>query len=180
MSAVLTRLLRPRVAFALAVAALVVACGWQLRMVTRPWRESGELSRRVSASIEQVAGRASPGDLLLLSVPELYEGCWMWSWASPFALRPPFQQNDLTRDLVVLERGPVYYYPEKWAQHPSFARMREATGAAWIVSVTPPRDVQVTFVERERVASVLSQPGLNLGAGDSFDRLIAGFTAKQQ
>ena len=180
LSVVLMRLLKQRVVFALVMLALVVACGWQLRVVTRPWRESGELSRRVSASIEQVAGRASPGDLLLLNVPELYEGCFMWSWASPFALRPPFQQNDLTRDLVVLERVPVYFQPEKWAEHPSFARIREAAGAAWIVSATPPRDVQVIFVERERVASVLSQPGLNLGAGDSFERLIAGFTAKQQ
>jgi hypothetical protein len=179
LSALLVRLLAKRTAFTAALIALTLASGWHLRAVGRLWRESGELSRQVSASIKVVADQASPGDLLLLDVPELYEGRWMWSWASPFALRPPFQERDLARDFIVLERASVYFYPEKWAEHPSLPRVRKYVGRAWIVSALPHQDVQVTLVPPERVASVLAQPGLDLGAGGSFEHLIAALAEKK-
>jgi hypothetical protein len=179
LSAVFTRLLGQRVAFATVMAILVVACGWQLRIAEGPWRGAARLSKEVSVSIEQVADKASPGDLLLLSVPERNEAAFIWSWASPFALRPPFQRRDLTQDFVVLEREPVYFFPGKWSEHPSFARMREHVGAAWIVSAMPWEKVKINSVAPARVASVLAQPDLNLGAPGSFERLIAGLTDKQ-
>jgi hypothetical protein len=180
LSALLARLLGRRFVFGASMAVLVLACAWQLRKAEGDWRASGKLSKQVSVSIEQVADRASPGDLLLLNVPDHHESTFMWSWASPFALRPPFRQRDLTREFVVLERGPVYFNPDKWAEHPSFARMREKVGAAWIVSAMRPGTVEVIFVAPERVASVLKQPGLNLGTDGSFERLIAALTDKEQ
>jgi hypothetical protein len=186
LSAVFARLLGRRFVFAGVIAVLALACGWQLRIAEGPWRGAGRLSKQVSESIKQVAGRASAGDLLLLNVPANNEGAFMWSFASPFALRPPFQQRDLTRDFVVLEREPVYFHPEKWAEHPSFARLRVHAGAAWIVSPMSPGptgasdEVQIVTVAPERVASVLAQPDLRLGAKNSFDRLIAGLTDKKQ
>ena len=183
LSAVFTRLLARRFAFAAVMAVLVIACGWQLRIAEGPWRGGAKLSKQISVAIEQVSGRASTGDLLLLDVPERNESAFIWAWASPFALRSPFQQRDLTQDFVVLERQPVYFHPDSWAEHPSFARMRKDVAAAWIVSAMPqglPGNVQVIFIAPERVASVLAQPDLNLGATGSFDRLIAGLTDKKQ
>ena len=180
LSAVSARLLGRRSAFAAAMAVVVLAGGWQLRKAEGGWRAAGRLSRATSLMVEQVAGRASPGDLVLLNVPDRNDNAFIWSWASPFALRPPFQQRDLTRDFVVLEREPVYFNPDQWAAHPSIARMRERVGSAWIVSAMPPGDVQLISVPAERVASVLKQPDLNLGAKGSFDRLIAGLTDKKQ
>jgi hypothetical protein len=58
--------------------------------------------------------------------------------------------------------------------------MREKVGAAWIVSAMRPGTVEVIFVAPERVASVLKQPGLNLGTDGSFERLIAALTDKEQ
>jgi hypothetical protein len=181
LSAVTAGLLRRRFVFAGVMAVLVLACGWQLRIAEEPWREAGRLSEQLSESVKQVAGRASPGDLLLLNVPAKSERAFIWSWASPFALRPPFQQSDLTQDFVVLESEPVYFQPEKWAEHPSFARLREHTGAGWIMSaMSPSGEVQIIFVEPVAVASALAQPDLKLGTKDSFDRLIAGLTDKKQ
>jgi hypothetical protein len=183
LSAVFTRLLARRFAFAAVMAVLVVACGWQLRIAEGPWRGAAKLSKQISVSIEEVSRRGSTGDLLLLNVLDHNGKAFIWSWASPFALRPPFQQRDLTQDFVVLERQPVYFNPDKWAEHPSLALMRKNAAAAWIVSAMPygpPGKVQVIFVAPERVASVLSQPDLNLGATGSFDRLIAGLTDRNQ
>jgi hypothetical protein len=179
-SAFSTRLLGRRFAFATAMAVLVIACGWQLRRAEGSWRAAGKLSKQVSASIGQVAGKASPGDLLLLNVPGRNDNAFIWAWASPFALRPPFQHRDLTQEFVVLERELVYFNQDLWAEHPSFARMREHLGGAWIVSAMPPDNGQIIFVAPERVASALAQPDLNLGATGSFDRLIAGLTDKKQ
>jgi hypothetical protein len=183
LSVVSAQLLRRRFVFAGVMTAFILACGWQLRIEEGSWRGAGKLSKQVSESIEQVAARASAGDLLLLNVPENNERAFIWSWASPFALRPPFQERDLTRDFIVLEREPVYFNPDKWAEHPSIARMRGHAGAAWIVSAMPPvpsGEVQVLFVEPDRVASVLTQPDLNLGVKGSFDRLIVRLTDKKQ
>jgi len=180
LSAGFTRLLGQRVAFAIVMAILVVSCGWQLRVAEGPWRGAAKLSKDVSVSIGQVADKASLGDLLLLNVPERNDAAFIWSWASPFALRPPFQQRDLTRDFVVLERQPVYFFPDKWSENPSFARMREHVGAAWIVSTTPSGMVNINSAAPALVESVLAQPDLNLGAPGSFERLIDGLTDKQQ
>jgi hypothetical protein len=183
LSAVLTRLLARRFAFAAVVAVLVIACGWKLRILEGPWRGAAKLSKQISVAIEQVSGRASIGDLLLLDVPENNGSAFIWAWASPFALRPPFQQRDLTQDFVVLERQPIYFYPDRWAENPTFARIRKDVAAAWIVSAMPlgrPGNVQVIFVAPARVASVLAQPDLNLGTAGSFDRLIADLTDKKQ
>jgi hypothetical protein len=187
LSAVFARLAGRRFVFAGVMAILILACGWQLRIAEGPWRGAGRLSKQVSESIRQVADKASAGDLLLLNVPaNNNERAFIWSFASPFALRPPFQQRDLTRDFVVIEREPIYFYPDLWPQHPSFARLRAHAGAAWIISAMSPgpggepHDVQILSATPERVASVLAQPDLNLGTSGSFDRLIVGLTDKKQ
>ena len=77
-----------------------------------------------------------------MSVPEFYREGWFWSWATPFAVRPPFTDEDLNQAFRMVERPPTYCCPpDQW-----WAARRAAV--TMLVDATAPQEV--AYVEFER------------------------------
>jgi hypothetical protein len=117
----------------LACGAIVLAglfCAGRFEHAVAPWRRAAKISERLSAEIARQLPQLQPGELLLLDVPAVHEGVWLWSWAAPFALQPPFQK--LSAADRALTRPAAYYAPHLWTQQPAFAALTEATGAVLI------------------------------------------------
>jgi hypothetical protein len=93
-----------------------------------PWRHAAKVSERVTTEVARLAPDLKPGEILLLEVPEVFEGVWMWSWSVPFALQPPFMlSSSLPR--VALVRPAAFYAVQFWAQQPALSSLPEAPAA---------------------------------------------------
>lgn len=117
-----------------------------------PWRHAQKVSERVVAEISRTAPQLRAGEILLLDVPDVYEGVWMWSAAVPFALRPPFMPAISN---PVLTRPSIYTAPPEWSQQSSLAGLARAPAARLIHF-----DDQGQFVTR-----YVLQPELQSAAG---------------
>jgi hypothetical protein len=176
---------RPPVFVALS-AAVVIFCGAELRVASAAWREASNLSEEIGVAASEVSRTAATGEVLLLDVPStlggdcvncVFCGAWVWAWASPFALRPPFQERDITRELIVLERPEAYFHPEAWSGHPSLAELRGYHGRIWVISTTAGH-ATTTEVPADRAVVALEhaidrEGGLLTGAPGSFEQLVA-------
>jgi hypothetical protein len=169
------------VAWALGLGALPRRAGWGLAVVlaasfavalptaTRPWREAAHLSGVTAAAVREATRQAPPGAALLIDAPELLNGAYVWAWASPFALRPPFQAIDLTRERVVLERPQLYLFPEKWADRQPFGPLAREAKGAMVVVVRESGETRIWYCPPEKLRPVAerfaAQPqGLHLWA----------------
>jgi hypothetical protein len=93
----------------------------------------------------------------------------VWAWASPFALSPPFQATDLTRDRVVLERPQLYLFPEKWGDRQPFAPLAREAKGAMVVVVRESGETRIWYCPPEKLQPVAERfaaqpPGLYLWA----------------
>jgi len=120
--------------FAAAAVAAVVVGAVQLAVEMPRFRAAAEHSREISGLVEQVARTAVAGDVLVLDVHSRLGNTWVWAWASPFALRPPFVARDLPSELVVVERPLVYREPLLWPRRGTRSRLRTAEGDSWLIS----------------------------------------------
>lgn len=168
---VLVRLTRTPLVFAGVAGLLVVACEVRLYQNGASWRESARLSAEIGRAIGDVAARAKPEDALILNVPGTFNGTWLWSWASPFGLRPPFQTRDVTTDMIVLERPDAYFHPEGWDAHASIPRLRTHDGAVWLITMEGER-VRTSVVPPARQGAV-REGAAGLTSPQSFDRFLA-------
>lgn len=91
-----------------------------------PWRHSAKLSERVAQEVAASAAKLRPGEVLLIDVPDVHEGVWLWSWAAPAALQPPFLSPAAP---AALTRPAAYYAPGRWAGQPVLAGLPAAPGA---------------------------------------------------
>ncbi len=62
-------------------------------------------------------------------MPDVHEGVWLWAWAAPFALQPPFLSPAAP---AALTRPAVYYSPSLWSGQPVLASLAGAPGAILI------------------------------------------------
>jgi hypothetical protein len=169
------------VAWALGLGALPRRAGWCLAALlaasfavalptaTRPWRKAAHLSGVTAAAVREAARQAPPGAALLIDAPELLNGAYVWAWASPFALRPPFQATDLTRERVVLERPQIYLFPEKWADRRPFGPLAREARGAMVVVVRETGETRLWYCPPEKLRPVAERfaaqpPGLHLWA----------------
>jgi hypothetical protein len=120
-----------RSAAALGATALVVASTLTLEQPVSEWRWSAALSATISQDIVRELSSTPSGSLLIISPPvagaskELHT--WVWMWASPFALHPPFMPAGLVERVIVIEPPDVYCCPrDQW-----LGRTRRAL-AAWL------------------------------------------------
>jgi hypothetical protein len=81
-----------------AAAALVLAMySVRLHAVVGEWSTMAAVSRKAVADVRAESLAAPEGSLLILGVP-----IRSWEWAIPFALRPPFVEEDLTKRVSVI------------------------------------------------------------------------------
>lgn len=155
--------------FAVASTAVIVLAAAQLFHGMRLWQDAQSQSRGIAETVAEVARQASPGDVLLLDVPASYQGRWVWAWATPFALKPPFQSEDLTRRLIVIERPAVYRQPEIWSKVGALPRLQKADGG-WLISAGPEPEVTVRELSAEEITPLLDAD--ELAEPLAFDDLI--------
>ncbi len=120
--------------FAAVAAAVLVLCAGQLAVELPRFQAAAEQSREISELVERVARTAVAGDVLVLDVPGRLDHTWVWAWASPFALRPPFVARNLPAELVVVERPSIYREPQSWPRRGTRSRLRTADGDGWLIS----------------------------------------------
>jgi hypothetical protein len=122
--------------------------------------ETERMSRSFHTVALEAAGRATPGSHLLLLPPLHAHGRWVWQWALPFAMQPPFATRDVYETLQVVESPGAYCCPESvwWRdRRTSFRTLLEDPGGDTIVvRWDPARDGATdSSVSRERLRQLL-------------------------
>ena len=128
---------RTRIRLAMAGMIVVLYAGASIWNVSN-WVASGVESQRFVAAASRLLQSAPRDSLVLVSAPESLLNGWFWSWATPFALQPPFMTEDLYEKFRIVERPTIYCCPpdQWWAA-------RKGTLLALMDSPAPQ---QVTYV----------------------------------
>lgn len=100
---------------------LAAICGWIalfggiLFQRAKAWGEIGELSRQMRQAVQRLEADVPEGSWLMLNVPDSVDGKFAWIWSQPFALQPPFAQQDHYARLEILESPMLHCCPiEDW------------------------------------------------------------------
>lgn len=132
-------------------AGLIVWLGAMSGRAVEEWNYSASISQGLASDVRREASVAPPGSLVILDAPASNYGraltgpskgtptarTWIWSWALPFALQPPFAPFDLTTRVsmveVAPEISPIYCCSrEEW-----FAEFQKAVGG-WARQIERP------------------------------------------
>jgi hypothetical protein len=176
--AALSYVRRPRVRFTAAVIVISTAAA-QLGIERVSQSSALDLSRATSQAVAAAATRAARGDVLVLDVPATNGGMWVWAWASPFALRPPFTSDDLSRRMIVVERPEIYRIPGAWPRPGTTERLSEADGGGWIIAPGVEGQMSLRELSFEELASLQDRTDDSEGA--SFEEMLDSIaTATQQ
>ena len=144
-------LLRPKLLQALAVAGICALFAHRLSAAMKPWHAAAMISGQIARELEALEPVAKPGGALFLDVPEIRDGAYVWTWAVPFALRPPFTRDRLDERLVVLESRGLYVDWERWHEQPAVAALRRVEAESWIVQLFEGRPARRIAVPPDRV-----------------------------
>ena len=132
-----SRRTRVRVAMAgILIALYMTASIWDVST----WVASGRDSRRFESAISQALQTVPRGSFVLVDAPDRHRDGWFWSWATPFALEPPFTDEDLYKMHRIIDRPWTYCCPgDQWW------RARKATVAALLDSAAPQEVMFISF-----------------------------------
>jgi hypothetical protein len=86
--------------------ALILASAARLQPAVAAWSTAGSVSEKVGRDAERELSAAPVGSLFVLDAPPEMLGSaaptWLWSFAVPFALQPPYTDVDLTERVFVI------------------------------------------------------------------------------
>jgi hypothetical protein len=147
------------------IALYAIAAIWNVQL----WVASGLESQRFASALARVPQSVPRGTTVLVSVPEFYRGGWFWSWATPFAVQPPFTGEDMNQAYRIVERPPTYCCPvDQWwaARKDAVAALLDAPAAQDVLYVefVPDGTPRVTKRRvdgqrlRRRIDAVLGKP----------------------
>ena len=94
------------------------------------------------AALPRLLQHVPRGSVVVVSVPASLRQRWFWSWGFPFALKPPFQQEDLYEQYRIVERPDVYCCPrEQWkaAKHTALESLWTNPASREIAAIRPTR-----------------------------------------
>jgi hypothetical protein len=94
-------------------AALLVLCPLRLTTVVGQWRDAARISERLVKDVERQVTALPAGSLILLDAPPVFVAPssaagravgrpWLWAYAVPYAIRPPFTTKDLTNHAYII------------------------------------------------------------------------------
>ena len=114
------------------------------------------------------------------SVPEWHRDGWFWSWATPFALQPPFTTEDLYEKFRIVERPPVYCCPpDQWwaARKATLMALMDSPSPQQVTSIVfaPDNPGAPTFTTRTVDGQALKRR-IESALGKSVESLTAGIT----
>ncbi len=141
-----------------------------------PWRHAAKVSERISQEVARTTSQLRPGEVLLIDVPAEHEGVWLWSWAAPFALQPPFLTPAVP---AALTRPAAYYAPQHWAGQPVIASLASAPGAV-LICVNEKGEVTVHPIAAARLAGPARQLARNapVDADGAWREFVATLLAR--
>src|SRR5262249_44922759 len=100
---------------AVVAALLILAAVIALQRPLLEWKAAAAVCRDIVRDVEREAATTPGGTLLILGASQFRTpaGGWggrtfVWSWALPFGIQPPFTQADLTERDYIIERPEVY------------------------------------------------------------------------
>lgn len=117
----------------------------------RAWARAADLSAQLGRETAAWAARLPADAVVLLDAPSMLGEGYVWAWAAPFALRPPFAPTDLTAHVTFLTLPDVWYYPGQWAAQPALERLRTAPGEVWLLRVNGESAPAAERLDPERV-----------------------------
>jgi hypothetical protein len=136
---------------------VVVAAGLSILYVQRlsktmkPWIDAAVVSGQISQQLRQLEPELKPGAALFLDVPEITGGAYVWTWAVPFALRPPFTQTKLDEGRVVLESRGLYVDWDRWHEQPAIAALQQVQAESWVVQAAEGKPAHRIRVPADKV-----------------------------
>jgi hypothetical protein len=120
------------------------------------WVGSGRDSRRFESAITRTLQTVPRGSIVLVDAPDRYRDGWFWSWATPFALQPPFTSEDLYKSHHIIDRPWAYCCPgDQWWS------ARKAAIATLLDSATPQEVTFISFVPEQPQGARISRRVLN-------------------
>jgi hypothetical protein len=146
---VASALFRRRATAAIVVALAIAACAVRYHEAVKPWRHAAKVSERVVEAIGDARKTAGPETILLLDIPPSYEGAWLWSWSSPFALRPPFLPAG-SEDRI-LERPDTYVSESAWRNRPDLFAALSRVKQGRLISVSNRGEAVRRTIDGERL-----------------------------
>ncbi len=151
----------------------------QLRLTMRPWHEAAVLSGEFTAELRRLEPDLRPGGALLLDVPEIRQGAYVWTWAVPFVLRPPFVRERWDDRLVVLESRGIYVEWERWHQQPAITGLAGVDAPSWIIQASegvPVNRIPVALARLRPAAERFAAAPLTTLPHESWRQLINDLT----
>jgi hypothetical protein len=119
------------------IALYAVASIWN----TAEWVGVGTDSRRFASAVHRLLQSVPRGSTVFVRAPDRHRGHWFWSWATPFALQPPFTDEDLYTTFRIVERPEAYCCPlDQWLA------VRKDTLTALITSPDPQQVTDIEFL----------------------------------
>jgi len=101
-----------RVCATIAGVGLILGSAARLQPALADWSAAASVSEKVGRDAERELSAAPVGSLFVLDAPPEMLGSaaptWLWSFALPFALRPPYTDVDLTERVFVIAPFPIY------------------------------------------------------------------------
>ena len=89
----------------------IVLFGAILFQRTKGWAEIGEFSHLLRQGLHRLKSEVPADSWVMVTAPDSADGKYVWRWALPFALQPPFAQEDLYARLRILEPPKLYCCP---------------------------------------------------------------------
>ena len=119
------------------IALYAVAAIWN----TSEWVGVGTDSQRFAVAVHRLLQSVPRGSTVFVRAPDRHRGHWFWSWATPFALQPPFTDEDLYTTFRIVERPEAYCCPlDQWLA------VRKDTLTALITSPDPQQVTDIEFL----------------------------------
>jgi len=105
----LPRALSKRRVMIMTFAMLIAVCGAETAYYAVRWRQAAQLSQEMRDDLQRLVRDVPEGSgLILVNTPGFYQGRYVWAWATPFVLRPPFSDTDIYSRFRVLEAPGSY------------------------------------------------------------------------
>jgi len=123
----------------------IVLFGATLFQRTKGWTEIGEFSHLLRRGLNRLESDVPSDSWVMVTAPDSVDGKYVWNWALPFALQPPFTQEDLYARLRILETPKLYCcpMPDWWSKQrqlltkllsPTFSEPAEVYNCRWDAS----------------------------------------------
>jgi hypothetical protein len=152
----------------------------RLSRTMAPWHTAAVISAHIAREVRAIEHVIPSGGALFLDVTEIREGAYVWTWAVPFALRPPFTQTRLDERVVVLESRGVYVDWERWHEQPAVSALRHIEKEGWILQMLHDQPMRRMVVPAEKVraaAELLAKQPMKEFPHESWRKFINAMSA---